>query len=407
VAASLSERSISGPKLDLEDNKRAVVIRRDGVLLSASFHSDENYTLVLRMIEGLYVALRQHFQQPITGTLVRSCYPVLVMIVDELILAGSPLTTEPNGLDSVLFHSVGSSIPTGGLLSQLSSIVTNSQISGPSTHAISNSLTGVSPEIWWRKSNVFHGTNEFYLDVSERVNCIVSPAGKLVSGSISGVMTANAKLSGVPELVLSFKEGESKNALNRATITFHPCVRIPRWKENMRLSFVPPDGSFILAEYSSKLPRFDQKVLTSILPLTVTVKLLATGSVHVQVSPRLNPTSSASQIERVTLTLSVPGSTGMTVVPTAGTARFDSGSLLWSIGSLTEGVRLEGHVDLDKRVRRRVSGNIPCSVSVGFGIRGWSASGIRVDSVQVNNTNYTAQKGCRYSTSGGDIDLRF
>ena len=32
-------------------------------------------------------------------------------------------------------------------------------------------------------------------------------------------------------------------------VSFHPCVRLKRWESEKVLSFVPPDGSFVLMSY--------------------------------------------------------------------------------------------------------------------------------------------------------------
>lgn len=84
----------------------------------------------------------------------------------------------------------------------------------------------------------------------------------------SGAIAFTANVSGVPELLLSLSapggsSGSSSNALNgkqsgiarlMQSPVFHPCVRLARWKEHPGdLSFVPPDGRFVLAGYEVDL----------------------------------------------------------------------------------------------------------------------------------------------------------
>jgi len=59
-----------------------------------------------------------------------------------------------------------------------------------------------------------------------------------------GKMETNTRLSGTPELVLSFT-----NPHILSDCSFHPCIRLQRWSRDKIFSFVPPDGRFILAEY--------------------------------------------------------------------------------------------------------------------------------------------------------------
>ena len=73
---------------------------------------------------------------------------------------------------------------------------------------------------------------------------------------------------------------------------FHPCVRLARWKERPgELSFVPPDGRFILAGYEVDLLPFTDGLPSGQLKLPVNLEMRtglgATGSefdVRVQVN---------------------------------------------------------------------------------------------------------------------------
>ncbi len=68
-------------------------------------------------------------------------------------------------------------------------------------------------------------------------------------------------MSGVPDLLLtlstpggsSHSKGSSISRIMQFPV-FHPCVRLARWKEHPgELSFVPPDGRFVLAGYEVDL----------------------------------------------------------------------------------------------------------------------------------------------------------
>jgi len=70
-----------------------------------------------------------------------------------------------------------------------------------------------------------------------------------------------AKISGVPDLLLKLSvPGGSRYKGHNAVASvielpvFHPCVRLSRWKEKPgELSFIPPDGKFMLAGYEVNL----------------------------------------------------------------------------------------------------------------------------------------------------------
>lgn len=60
----------------------------------------------------------------------------------------------------------------------------------------------------------------------------------------------------MPDLLLTLSASGGKLGLERAIElpVFHPCVRLARWKERPgELSFIPPDGKFVLAGYEVDL----------------------------------------------------------------------------------------------------------------------------------------------------------
>jgi AP-3 complex subunit mu len=66
-------------------------------------------------------------------------------------------------------------------------------------------------------------------------------------------------VSGVPDIVVTLTGPSGKHNLNTLIElpVFHPCVRLAKWKEQPGvLSFIPPDGRFILAGYEVDLLPF-------------------------------------------------------------------------------------------------------------------------------------------------------
>ena len=61
---------------------------------------------------------------------------------------------------------------------------------------------------------------------------------------VTGVVQANSRLSGIPDLTLTFVD---PNVIDDCS--FHPCVRYNRFERDSAVSFVPPDGKFDLMKY--------------------------------------------------------------------------------------------------------------------------------------------------------------
>lgn len=136
----------------------------------------------------------------------------------------------------------------------------------PSLHApnassfasgISNTTTSVSGSVVpWRRANVRHTSNELYVDIIEQLSVVLAPSGRPISAFANGTIAFNAKISGVPDLLLRLTAPGGKAGIQRAMDLpcFHQCVRLSRWRDQPgELSFVPPDGRFVLAGYECDL----------------------------------------------------------------------------------------------------------------------------------------------------------
>ena len=84
----------------------------------------------------------------------------------------------------------------------------------------------------------------------------LAPSGRPLAALANGSIAFTSKISGVPDLLLTLSASGGNLGLERAIElpVFHPCVRLARWKERPgELSFVPPDGKFVLAGYEVDL----------------------------------------------------------------------------------------------------------------------------------------------------------
>ncbi|KAF3929434.1 hypothetical protein AA313_de0203240 [Arthrobotrys entomopaga] len=94
-------------------------------------------------------------------------------------------------------------------------------------------------------------------------------------------MLFTAKISGIPDMLLSLRTPGARGGggVMLEAPVFHPCVRLSKWNAQPgQLSFVPPDGKFVLASYEvNMLPTFSASTSTPSnfqLPVSVTTKTL-------------------------------------------------------------------------------------------------------------------------------------
>lgn len=134
----------------------------------------------------------------------------------------------------------------------------------------------------------------------------MAPSGRLLSALVSGTIAFTAKISGVPDLHLSLSAPGGQQALARKIElpVFHPCVRLARWRERPgELSFVPPDGRFILAGYEVDLLPIDPDLDQAPSHME---KLFLPAIVDIRKS--LGPSGSDFEV-RLTLNTNFPGQT--------------------------------------------------------------------------------------------------
>lgn len=169
--------------------------------------------------------------------------------------------------------------------------------------SLNSSNTGSA--IPWRRANVRHTSNELYVDIVETVSVTLAPSGRPLAAFANGSIAFTSKISGVPDLLLMLSASGGKLGLEKAIElpVFHPCVRLQRWKDRPgELSFIPPDGKFMLAGYEVNL-----------LPTLSDLKSWSQANPQIpaslEVSKSLGP--SGSDFE-VTLLLSPPTSAGST-----------------------------------------------------------------------------------------------
>ena len=127
-------------------------------------------------------------------------------LVEELMDNGFPLTTEPNILREMI-------LPPTTLNKVVSSVTSSSTV----TSQLPNGSLSIVP---WRKAGVRHSTNEILFDINEEVHAIIDAHGGVVSSEIRGEILVNSKLSGMPDITLSFV-----NPSLLDDVSFHPCIR--------------------------------------------------------------------------------------------------------------------------------------------------------------------------------------
>ncbi|KAI1806027.1 Mu homology domain-containing protein [Daldinia bambusicola] len=220
------------------------------ILYLATSSSEIEPLLVLEFLHRIIDALEEFLGAPVLAHKIEANYDVVAQLLTEMCDAGTVSTTEPNALRDV--------VEVEGLLGKLLGSI-NLPGKSPSNSSTPSLIAQTAPALPWRRANVRHTSNELYADIVETLSVTLAPSGRPIAAYANGTIAFTSKVSGVPDILLNLTGPSGKHNLKSVMElpVFHPCVRLNRWKESPgELSFIPPDGRFILAGYEVDLLPF-------------------------------------------------------------------------------------------------------------------------------------------------------
>lgn len=102
--------------------------------------------------------------------------------------------------------------------------------------------------------------NEIFVDIYERITITFNSDGYVLNSSIDGTIQMKSYLAGNPELKLALNEelvigkGSARSSAGYSAVeiddcNFHECVNLEDFDSSRVLSFVPPDGEFVVMNY--------------------------------------------------------------------------------------------------------------------------------------------------------------
>ncbi|KAI1126353.1 Adaptor complexes medium subunit family-domain-containing protein [Nemania abortiva] len=256
------------------------------LLYLATTSSEIEPLLALEFLHRVIDALEEFLGAPVLAHKIEASYDVVAQLLTEMCDAGIISTTEPNALRDV--------VEVEGFLGKLLGSINlpTKPLAGSSNTSL---MAQNGPSLPWRRANVRHTSNEVYADVVETLSVTLAPSGRPIAAFANGTIAFTSKVSGIPDMLVSLTGPSGQHNLQSIMElpVFHPCVRLSRWKENPgELSFIPPDGRFILAGYGVDLLPFTNGGGGSIghnlkLPVSVEVKTCL-GSIGSDFEVRLN-----------------------------------------------------------------------------------------------------------------------
>jgi len=391
-----------------ETISRAAAAKTQKIFFVAVAATDVNVMVPLEFLHRMVDVFEDYFGVGFSEVDLQEEFPRVYMMLEEMADNGDPSCTEA----AILRTFVPGPHMFGALGEKLSSKSEDASSAGENSMSSMGSMPGMGGggavvSVPWRRSGIKYTTNEFFLDIVEDVDCIVEANGNTVTAGVSGNVYANCKLTGMPDLTLTFV-----NPGLLDDVSLHPCVRVFRWEKNRIISFVPPDGRFKLMSYrvrgSGVIPPVNIRPSIKFDHPTDSAASV-TGKLDVSVSAR-HLSNPKSVVEELVVTIPLPKSvTGVLLTTTAGSFDFDSKlkTVVWTIGKWNptlNQVGISGTVTLSSGFPAPES----CPpISAQFRIMMYTASGVRVDSLNVReNYSRAPYKGVRSLTRGGNYFFR-
>lgn len=303
-------------------------------------------------------------------------------LLDEMLDNGFPLATESNILKELIK-------PPNILRTVVNTVTGKSNLS--------ESLpSGQLSNVPWRRSGVKYTNNEAYFDVIEEIDAIVDKSGSTVSAEIHGYIDCVVKLSGMPDLTMSFM-----NPRMFDDSSFHPCVRFKRWEAEKILSFIPPDGNFRLMSYHIA----SQNVVAIPLFVRHQFSFSGNGRLDITVGPKQ---TMGRNLESVKIEIPMPKAVlNCSLVATQGKYAFDPVSKLlsWEVGKIDPQKlpNIRGSISLQSGAAAPDSNP---TLNVHFTISQMAVSGLKVSRLDLYGEKYKPFKGVKYITKAGRFQVR-
>lgn len=356
-------------------------IEHNGLFFLAPVQAEFPPLLVIDFLQRVVAIFNKYFSV-VNEESLKDNFVTVYQLLDEMMDNGIPFTTEPNVLEAM--------IPPPDIFTLFNNMTGQSSLS---SSLPDGSLTNTP----WRKLGIKYSTNEIYFDIIEEIDCIIDSNGLMVTSEISGQIMCNCRMSGMPDLTLTFN-----NPRIFDDCSFHPCVRYLRYEHDKVISFVPPDGSFELMKY-----RVNQQIQPPLYckPQIYYTQEGGTGRVNVMVGPK---NTMGKPVENVAVTIPFSRSTASTnLTATFGSVHYDEISKVckWTIGKIPKDKSpiLSGTVSLT--TGSPVPESAP-SCLVDFKVTMYAISGIRIESLALHNEKYKPFKGVRSVTKAGKFQVR-
>mmetsp|Transcript_10725 Transcript_10725/g.21463 ORF Transcript_10725/g.21463 Transcript_10725/m.21463 type:complete len:427 (+) Transcript_10725:235-1515(+) len=364
-------------------------IRSSNVYLVAATRENVNAAMAFQFLFALVEVFKGYFGGAFEEDTVRDNFPLVYELLDEVMDFGYPQSCSTDLLKTFILQE-------GQAMDPARALVASSLAPAQVTGAVS-----------WRREGIKYRKNEVFLDVVEHVNLLVSNKGTVLRSDVTGEVVMKTYLTGMPECKFGLNDklmmqGEGKKresgAIAMEDVSFHQCVKLGKFDSDKAVTFIPPDGEFILMKY-----RVSENIN---LPFNVIPIVKELGRTRLEINVKVKAQYSSVTGLNVIIRIPLPPNTAkVTPVAAAGKAKYEpeTSELVWRMRKFPGDTEysLSAEVEMSARIEDKKAWSRP-PISMEFQVPMLAASGLHVRFLKIHEkSNYNTIKWVRYISKNG------
>lgn len=245
------------PVFLMPDGQSYFHVNRNGLIFACSTQRNVSPCTVIELLSRIAKVFKDY-----CGTLseesIRKNFILLYELLDEMVDYGHPQVTRTEDLKPFIYNEpiLVTPVPSSGKMINPKTASANA-VHKPVIGAVNakGKKTGVGGS-----GGTGNQKNEIFVDILERLNVLFSNNGYVLNSTIDGCIQMKSYLAGNPELRLALNEdlvigkdnGSGNNSYGSVVlddVSFHDCVNLSEFEAGRVLSFLPPDGEFVVLNY--------------------------------------------------------------------------------------------------------------------------------------------------------------
>ena len=220
-----------------------VWVKQHGLMFVCNTRFNASPSTIIELLNRL-VKVFKDYCGVLSEEAIRKNFILIYELLDEIVDFGYPQGTSTENLKACIYNE-----PL---------LVDAQKLRVPSLSTKTVSSSAVHKPIGSRKTGTIGGgaaRNEIFVDILERLTMLFAANGSVVNSTIDGCIQMKSYLAGNPELRLALNEdlvvgkGGPYGTVVLDDCNFHECVRLDDFEAQRLLSFVPPEGEFVVLNY--------------------------------------------------------------------------------------------------------------------------------------------------------------